>query len=161
MLVLLQAIGVRITAMDVQDAGSMPSQSQSQSQSRHPLLAAGPLYAFSLPPELLQALALRSPLGGHSAVGPAARNSSAANGTENGETSMSATSEVTALGCGLCLVQTFESLAEQRAHFSSDWHRYNVKRRLANKPAVRESEWDGSVDGERGSLDGTARHRCR
>ena len=116
---------------------------------KHPVLSNGPLYAFSLPQELLQVLALRSPLGGHSAVGSSSASTSA-NGhgsTDPVDENSTANGAVSALGCSLCHVQTFESLPEQRSHFSSDWHRYNVKRKLANKPAVRESEWEGLVEG--------------
>ncbi|WVQ97780.1 hypothetical protein IAU59_004894 [Kwoniella sp. CBS 9459] len=37
--------------------------------------------------------------------------------------------------CISCRV-AFETAAEQRAHFSTDWHRYNMKRRVANLPPV-------------------------
>lgn len=116
----------------------------SSAQQKHPLLSNGPLYAFALPQELLQVLALRSPLGGHSAVGSTNSNGDAA---KDEPPSSTVNGAVSALGCSLCHVQTFESLPEQRSHFSSDWHRYNVKRKLANKSAVRENEWEGLVEG--------------
>jgi hypothetical protein len=31
------------------------------------------------------------------------------------------------LTCQTCLSATFPTLEEQRAHFKSDWHRYNVR----------------------------------
>ena len=37
---------------------------------------------------------------------------------------------------------TFASVAEQRAHFRSDWHRCNVRRRLGGRPALGEAEFE-------------------
>lgn len=37
--------------------------------------------------------------------------------------------------CISCRV-AFETAAEQRNHFATDWHRYNMKRRVANLPPV-------------------------
>ena len=37
--------------------------------------------------------------------------------------------------CISCRV-AFEDASEQRTHFSTDWHRYNMKRRVANLPPV-------------------------
>lgn len=125
---------------------------------KHPLLSNAPLYAFSLPQELLQGLALRSPLGGHSAVGPSSTSANGNGSTEPVDENSASNGAVSALGCSLCHVQTFESLPEQRSHFSSDWHRYNVKRKLANKPAVRESEWEGLVEGWPTSIDYTTHY---
>ena len=37
---------------------------------------------------------------------------------------------------------TFESYAEQREHFKSDWHRYNVRRKLAGRLPLDEEEFE-------------------
>ena len=37
--------------------------------------------------------------------------------------------------CISCRV-AFDTAVEQRNHFSTDWHRYNMKRRVANLPPV-------------------------
>jgi len=49
--------------------------------------------------------------------------------------------------CGVCNGAIFVDLDDQRAHFRSDWHRYNVKARLANSKTVGEEEFAGLVDG--------------
>jgi hypothetical protein len=36
----------------------------------------------------------------------------------------------------------FSSLPEQREHFRSDWHRFNIKKRLAKQPAVSEEQFE-------------------
>lgn len=49
--------------------------------------------------------------------------------------------------CNVCLVATFVDVDEQRNHYRSDWHRYNVKVRLnAGKP-VTEADFTLLVDG--------------
>lgn len=48
--------------------------------------------------------------------------------------------------CNICL-GTFIDLEEQRAHFRSDWHRYNVKTRLNGGNPVVESAFTQLVDG--------------
>jgi pre-60S factor REI1 len=42
----------------------------------------------------------------------------------------------------------FASAAEQRLHFKTDWHRYNVRRRVAKKPPVAEEQFDRIVEDE-------------
>ncbi|KAK8846717.1 hypothetical protein IAR55_005804 [Kwoniella newhampshirensis] len=46
--------------------------------------------------------------------------------------------------CISCRV-AFETAAEQRAHFSTDWHRYNMKRRVANLPPVAAASFNEKV----------------
>ena len=54
------------------------------------------------------------------------------------------------LSCALCLGVTFANLNEQRNHFRSDWHRYNVKTRLhdASSKSVSEAVFADLVEGE-------------
>ncbi|GFR47196.1 hypothetical protein Agub_g8788 [Astrephomene gubernaculifera] len=52
-------------------------------------------------------------------------------------------SGATCLTCGIGIgCPGFESPQEQRQHFKTDWHRYNVKRRLAKQPAVSEEQFE-------------------
>ncbi|XP_060522965.1 tRNA endonuclease ANKZF1-like [Cylas formicarius] len=44
------------------------------------------------------------------------------------------------LSCSYCLTQ-FESLKQQRMHYRLDWHRYNLKQSLQNKPPISEEEF--------------------
>lgn len=40
----------------------------------------------------------------------------------------------------------FADQSEQRQHFKSDWHRFNVKSKLAGRPTVAEAEFERIVD---------------
>ncbi|KAG0631511.1 hypothetical protein M758_1G259600 [Ceratodon purpureus] len=42
----------------------------------------------------------------------------------------------------------FQSLEEQRAHFKSDFHKFNVKRKLAGKEALNEDEFEEVAQGD-------------
>jgi hypothetical protein len=61
--------------------------------------------------------------------------------------------------CGLGASTPFPSLAAQREHFRGDFHRYNLKRRLAGLPPCTVEEFESILaqgDGEElGSLSGT------
>ena len=46
--------------------------------------------------------------------------------------------------CISCRV-AFEDAAEQRTHFSTDWHRYNMKRRVASLPPVAATAFNEKV----------------
>ncbi|WVQ78245.1 hypothetical protein IAT38_000328 [Cryptococcus sp. DSM 104549] len=46
--------------------------------------------------------------------------------------------------CISCRV-AFETAAEQRLHFSTDWHRYNMKRRVSNLPPVAADSFNEKV----------------
>ncbi|KXS17237.1 hypothetical protein M427DRAFT_133667 [Gonapodya prolifera JEL478] len=58
----------------------------------------------------------------------------------------SETRESSALSCSACGVLSFETVADQRVHFKSDWHRFNVKRRLKSLQAVSEEVFDDLSD---------------
>jgi len=49
--------------------------------------------------------------------------------------------------CNICLGVTFMDVDEQRIHFRSDWHRYNVKTRLSGGQAVSEEAFSRLVEG--------------
>jgi pre-60S factor REI1 len=46
--------------------------------------------------------------------------------------------------CISCKI-AFETAEEQRSHFGTDWHRYNMKRRVANLPPVPASAFNEKV----------------
>lgn len=52
-----------------------------------------------------------------------------------------------AKGCNICLGVAFADVDEQRAHFRTDWHRYNVKIRLSGGNPVTESAFAQLVGG--------------
>jgi hypothetical protein len=51
--------------------------------------------------------------------------------------------------CNVCHAATFDDVEDQRAHFRSDWHRYNVKMRSNGGNPVGESDFAALVDGQR------------
>ncbi|KAF6753042.1 cytoplasmic protein [Ephemerocybe angulata] len=58
--------------------------------------------------------------------------------------------------CNICLGTTFHDVDEQRKHFKSDWHRYNVKTRMNGGNAVGEAEFSKLVEALDDSLSGSA-----
>lgn len=52
-----------------------------------------------------------------------------------------------ARACNICLCVTFIDVEEQRIHFRSDWHRYNVKTRHSGGQAVSEETFSQLVEG--------------
>ncbi|KAG6817531.1 hypothetical protein H0H87_007499 [Tephrocybe sp. NHM501043] len=57
--------------------------------------------------------------------------------------------------CNVCEGAAFVTLDDQRAHFRSDWHRYNVKTRLAGGTSVTESVFSQLVEALEDSLSGS------
>lgn len=58
-----------------------------------------------------------------------------------------ASSTIGSRACNVCNGVAFVDVEEQRAHFRSDWHRYNVKTRLSGGQSVSELEFSKLVDG--------------
>nr|VWO97005.1 ANK_REP_REGION domain-containing protein [Ganoderma boninense] len=58
--------------------------------------------------------------------------------------------------CNICLGSTFVDVDDQRAHFRSDWHRYNVKVRLNGHDPVTEAHFAQLVDALDDSISGSA-----
>ncbi|KAJ7460616.1 hypothetical protein FB451DRAFT_1405169 [Mycena latifolia] len=58
--------------------------------------------------------------------------------------------------CNICNGATFIDVEEQRVHFRSDWHRYNVKTRLNGGQSVSELEFSKLIDGLEDSISGSA-----
>ena len=48
--------------------------------------------------------------------------------------------------CLTCGIGSFVDILDQREHFKTDWHRYNVKLRVLNKPSVSEEEFTAMVE---------------
>lgn len=97
---------------------------------------------YAIPPELLAALTVRS---------IQAQDDSTSSLLQQQQPSASIetipTASGSALGCQACPGASFETPEDQRAHFKSDWHRYNAKAKLQGK-AVTADEWEGMVEGE-------------
>ena len=97
-------------------------------------------HVFSLPAELLQNLTLRSRLAQQP---PTAQP----NNTEQQDLSSQQTATTHgSRACNVCLGATFLDVEEQRVHFRSDWHRYNVKIRLRGGKPTSEVDFAKLVD---------------
>ncbi|KAI0955115.1 hypothetical protein AcW1_006794 [Taiwanofungus camphoratus] len=102
----------------------------------------GPYYhVFSLPRELLDTLIPRNVMG--QAQSPPRAESPLL-------------TQVSTRACNICLDTTFLDVDEQRAHFRSDWHRFNVKTRLNGGNPVTETQFSQLVDGLEDSISGSA-----
>jgi pre-60S factor REI1 len=64
------------------------------------------------------------------------------------------TAAAAARTCIVCDVR-FDSLDEQRAHFKLDWHRLNLKRKVAGLPPLAEDECERLLDDNASSLSGS------
>ncbi|KAH9940938.1 uncharacterized protein BXZ73DRAFT_98766 [Epithele typhae] len=106
-------------------------------------------HLFSLPPELLDTLVLRNALGHAPEPALESRPSTPPPIT-------SAQPSTGSRACNVCLGAKFADVDDQRAHFRSDWHRYNVKVRLTGGEPVSEFQFTQLVDGLEDSLSGSA-----
>lgn len=93
-------------------------------------------HVFSLPPELIQTLVPRTLAFSQQQPEP-----------EPEQAQAQAQAPTSALSCAACLGITFLDVDEQRAHVRSDWHRYNVKTRLAGGKPVDEPAFALLVSG--------------
>ncbi|TRM65264.1 hypothetical protein BD626DRAFT_628475 [Schizophyllum amplum] len=57
--------------------------------------------------------------------------------------------------CNICLAASFANVDDQRTHFRSDWHRYNVKARLNGSKPVTQAEFATMLDALEDSLSGS------
>ena len=92
-------------------------------------------HIFSLPLELLDTLAPRNLV-----------NTSKAPSRSN-TPELSTPFNTGLRACNICLGITFLDVDQQRAHFRTDWHRYNIKRRLDGGTPVSEPAFAQLVDG--------------
>ncbi|KAH9479650.1 VMS1-like protein [Psilocybe cubensis] len=100
-------------------------------------------HIFSLPPELLESLTPRN------LVNKVASRSHTPEPTV-------ITSKSGPRACAICNGIAFLDVEEQRAHFRSDWHRYNVKTRLNGGKTVSEATFAQLIEGLDDSLSGSA-----
>ncbi|KAI0255834.1 hypothetical protein BJV78DRAFT_1173686 [Lactifluus subvellereus] len=105
-------------------------------------------HIFALPPELLQNITLRSHL--------SQRVTDVSNKAEQQDLSSQTASTHGLRACNVCLGVTFLDVEEQRAHFRSDWHRYNVKIRLRGGKPISEVDFVKLVDSLEDSISGSA-----
>jgi hypothetical protein len=129
----------------------------------HPLLSR-PINVYSIPPELLDLLTVRSVTntGALQVITPAPAqtqdqdhanvNANLGDRTQKLENDGEEDAVIetgSSLTCQTCLSATFPTLEEQRAHFKSDWHRYNVRVSINHKGNSK-----GSLQGKGGVLRG-------
>jgi hypothetical protein len=96
-------------------------------------------HVFALPTEILQNIALRGHLSHQTAVDPSK--------AEQQDLPSQTAPTHGPRACNVCLGATFLDVEEQRAHFRSDWHRYNVKIRLRGGKLVSDADFAKLVDG--------------
>lgn len=94
-------------------------------------------HVFAIPAHLLENLTIRNLTGQESTI-----NSSPVPISEITPPSTSGSRS-----CNICLGITFVDVDEQRTHFRSDWHRYNVKVHLNGGRPVTEPDFAQLVDG--------------
>lgn len=94
-------------------------------------------HIYSLPLELLQTLTPRNPLGNDQQP-PRPPSLEPVPSSSNSTTR----------ACNICLGIIFLDVDQQRAHFRSDWHRYNVKNRLNGGQPVSEADFNQLIDSE-------------
>lgn len=122
--------------------------SRSSTPARYPLLQK-PLYVYTLPTELLNILSVRSV----QAAVPEPEVKKDDNDNTKASFNTLDVSQTGSLSCQTCLNTAFGTLDEQRAHFRSDWHRYNAKLVLLGKGGmVTEEEFEEINDGKSRAL---------
>src|SRR5712671_7397256 len=96
------------------------------------------IHAFALPDELLQNIILRSRSSQQTTV--------ESDKTEQQDFASQTATTHGSRACNVCIGATFQDVEEQRAHFRSDWHRYNVKIRLRGGKPTSEVDFVKLVD---------------
>ena len=109
-------------------------------------------HLFALPTILLETLTPRNDISSRD-LAPQPQPAADGDGTVKIEETLSkdptATSASTTLGrsCNVCQGASFANVDDQRNHFRSDWHRYNVKLRLNGKEVVAETQFIRLIEG--------------
>ncbi|KAL0580606.1 hypothetical protein V5O48_001431 [Marasmius crinis-equi] len=102
-------------------------------------------HVYSLPPQLLENLTPRNLI-------------SLPKAPEQDSKELPSVITTTSTGprtCNVCLGISFTDVHQQRAHFRSDWHRYNVKARLNGGQPVAEQDFTQLLDALEDSLSGS------
>ncbi|KAK0390788.1 hypothetical protein NLU13_0291 [Sarocladium strictum] len=108
-----------------------------------------PLYAYDLPPEVLESLTLKSDLDAHV---PTAESPPVSLSADDGTTT--ASELVGTQSCSLCGL-AFATLQDQRSHIKSDFHHYNLKQKLKGNKPVSENDFERLVGDLDESLSGS------
>lgn len=58
------------------------------------------------------------------------------------------------MSCSICQV-IFDSVDIQREHFKLDWHRFNLKQKILDKPIMSEEAFEETISGEVSSISGS------
>lgn len=107
-----------------------------------------PLSVYSIPPELLEALSVRS----IQSQGEAATETDNEDARPEAQAQPPPVASGSGLGCQTCPGASFSTPEDQRAHFKTDWHRYNSKAKLDNSKVVTADEFETVVDGGLGPV---------
>jgi hypothetical protein len=94
------------------------------------------MHVYSIPPSLFDSLSLRDNISRQYSRQPSPSPSPSPLPTVTGPRA-----------CNICLASTFGDVHEQRTHFRSDWHRYNVKIRINGANPVTEQAFSELIDG--------------
>lgn len=89
--------------------------------------------------------------------GPADETLSVTETEDIGNENLKETSESrdkTGVSCSVCKV-VFDSVGIQREHFKLDWHRFNLKQKVAGKPVLSEDAFEETISGELSSISGS------
>jgi hypothetical protein len=103
---------------------------------------------FQLPSAPLANLVRRTLLTDTTTQPPPTHGLNYSDGTGETRTGATLGAGLKGIGCTICNASSFADVVEQRAHYRSDWHRYNVKAKLMNKLLLGEKEFMGAVAGE-------------
>ena len=109
-------------------------------------------HLFALPAPLLETLTPRNNVSSRDLT---QRPQPAANGDDTPEAdkpasqdpTIASTSTTSGRSCNVCQGTSFANVDDQRNHFRSDWHRYNVKLRLNGKDVIAENAFIQLVEG--------------
>jgi hypothetical protein len=102
-------------------------------------MAANPFHVFSLSTPLVDTLIPRNLATG--------TNESESRQEKSEESPVPTTVASGTRSCNICQGISFLDVNEQRIHYRSDWHRYNVKLKLNKQDTVPEVHFNQLVDG--------------
>ena len=110
-------------------------------------------HLFALPAPLLETLTPRNDVSSRDlsqqsqAVGGGDDTVNIDKPSSSRDATEASTSTTSGRSCNVCQGASFANVDDQRNHFRSDWHRYNVKLRLNGKDAVAEGEFNRLIEG--------------